>query len=768
MSLEKLSERAKEAILKVSPRKKVKSGEILRVLSASSGMSSVLLQLFPKMKVNKDVDIHIDVLVKEAFYQAVKMEHPYVGTEHLLLALLKLTSSSYLGSAREELAKMNVFPHAVKSIEKGSKTPILEAFGENLNNKLFREFDKPLVVREEYNSLVSALLQKNSANPLLVGEKGVGKNSIIELLSQNINLLNVPPSLVGYQVIEFDLLAFMTNAFNKNSLETVLASFMEELKSVERVILSIKNFQNIFFATSTGFTVPVFYSMFKSSLEAVDVRFIATMSTPLYEKIIAENEHILDSVSVIEVAEPKEDLTKEILRLNAMYLGKFHNVEISSPVINYVYKKAKEEIKDVKFPQKGLDLLDQACSRLIMKKRVVPDSYKDLVDKTFSIVQSLDRSIEKGDYETAMKSRKKLGKMESNLLEEEQQIFQGKKLKLTSKEVDEALRDFGIEKRFSGADLDTGSMSGLSKNIKKKIIGQDEAVDTVVKSLIRARLGLRPRKRPLGNFLFLGPTGVGKTELAKVLADSAFGHGENALIRLDMSDFAEKHNVARLVGAPPGYVGYGEGGELTQKIELQPESVVLFDEIEKAHPDVLNILLQIMEEGELTDAKGNTFDFSKAIIILTSNIGTEFIHSPGIGFEEKAVEDSKLEGRLKANLKKILKPELINRFDEVIVFRRLSKDDQMNVLDLLIEEVSASLGNQKVNLRIIPAAKRQLLTQGYSAEYGARGLRRVVEKELLDKIAEVLLKNKRRPLALEVKTRKGNLAVSPTKSTGKK
>jgi ATP-dependent Clp protease ATP-binding subunit ClpC len=759
MSLDKLTERAKEAILKISPGKTVKSGDLLKVLSRSSGMSGVLLQLFPKIKINKEVNLEHDMLVKEAYYQAMKLEHPYVGTEHLLLALLKLTSSGHLEAVRIELARMNVFPNAVRSLEKGNKTPILDSFGENLNNKLFREFDKPLAVREEYNSLISVLLQKNNANPLLVGEKGVGKNSIIELLAQNINFLNVPPSLVGYQVIEFDLLAFMTNAFNKNSLELVLASFIEELKSVDKVILSIKNFQNIFFATSVGFTVPVFYSMFKSSLEAHGVKFIATMNTSLYEKIISENEHILDSISVIEVSEPKEELTKEIIRLNAMYLGKFHNVEISPLMINYVYKKAKEEIKEVKFPQKGLDLLDQACSRLIMKKRVVPDSYKDLVDRTFIVVQSMDKNIESGDYETAAKNRKKLKRMENSLLEEERQIFYGRKLKLTVKEVDEALKDFGVDKKFTDIDTVTGTLGGLAKKIKKQIIGQNEAVDTVVRSLIRAKLGLRSKKRPMGNFLFLGPTGVGKTELAKVLAENAFAHGENGLIRLDMSDFGEKHNVARLVGAPPGYVGYGEGGELTQKIELQPESVVLFDEIEKAHPDVLNILLQIMEEGELSDAKGNTFDFSKAIIILTSNLGTEFLHTSGIGFEEKAVEDTKMEGRLKSNLKKILKPELINRFDEVIVFKRLSKDDQLSVLDLLVEEIEGNLKNQKVSLKVAASARKYLLDLGYSAEYGARSLRRIVEKELLDKIAEVLLKSRKRPLTLEVRVYRNKLAV---------
>jgi len=766
MSVEKLTERAKEIILKVPEHDSVLSGELLVALNDSSGMSSILLQLFPKLKVNKKVEIDVEAFIKEAYYQALRLEHSYVGTEHLLLSLLKLSSSDSYDNVKTELAKMNIFPNAVKSFEKSKRTPYLDAFGVNLNHKLFKEMDRPLLARNEYETMVTILLQRNNSNPLLVGEKGVGKNSIVQLLAQNVNYLDVPPPLVGFQVIEFDLLAFMTNAFNKNSLEMVLGSLVEELRSMERVVLSIKNFQNIFFATSTGFTVPMFYSMFKSSLETANIRYIATMTSSLYDKIVAENEHVLEGMSTIDVPEPREELTKEILRLNAVYLGRFHNVEIPGEVINYVYRKAKDEIKDIRFPQKGLDLLDQACSRVILKNRIVPESYKSLVDKTFLVAQSLDKSLDRGDYKGALRTRSKLRRMEDNLVEEEKNIFYGGNLRLTTLEVDEALKDYGVEKEKIIVDDKIGSLANLSKRIKKQIVGQDEAVDTVVKSLIRAKLGLRSKKRPVGNFLFLGPTGVGKTELAKVLAESAFTHKDSALIRLDMSDFAEKHTVARLVGAPPGYVGYGEGGELTQKIEVQPESVVLFDEIEKAHPDVMNILLQIMEEGELSDAKGNTFEFSKAIIILTSNLGTEFIHRPGIGFDETIIDDSKLEGRLKDNLKKILKPELINRFDEVIVFKRLSQEEQMRVLELLIKEVTLSLAKQNITLKVSGSVNKVLLNKGYSTEYGARALRRVVEKELLDRIAELLIKSEtkkhllnknREPMHLNVKALKGDI-----------
>ena len=747
-------------------KESIPSVEIFDALVESSGVGSVLYQSIPQMKIDKSVRVDVSALVKEAFYQSIKLEHSYVGTEHLLLALLKLVNSPHFDLVRNELVKMNTFPNAVKLLEKSRKTPITDTFGENINRRLIKELSKPLLEREEYKSLISVLLQKNNSNALLVGDKGVGKKTLVELLAQSINYLDVPPALVGYQVIEFDLLSFMTNAFNKNSMELVLAGLVQEVKDMGRVILYLKNFQNMFLASSMGLTVPMFYSMFKANLESADVKIVASMNSSLYEKLVLENEHIIEGFTVIEVVEPSESLVKNILKLNASYLGEFHRVEIGHEVLDFVYKKAKDEIKDIKFPQKALDLLDQACSRLILKKRVVPESYKDLVDKTFFTAQALDKSIESGDYKQAIKSRKKLVRMEDALVEEEKEIFSDSKVKLTTKEVEEALLDYGLSSDQDNALTNSfTNISGIAKRIKKRIIGQDEAVDAVVRSLIRARLGLRSKKRPVGNFLFLGPTGVGKTELAKVLSEYAFMHKNNSLIRLDMSDFSEKHTVARLVGAPPGYVGYGEGGELTSKIDLQPESVVLFDEIEKAHPDVLNILLQIMEEGELRDAKGNTFDFSKAIIILTSNLGTEFMHAKGIGFDEKLIDDSNIEERLKSNLKKILKPELLNRFDEVIVFKSLKEEDQLRVLDVLIWEVAENLENQDVSLSVNKTVKKFLLKKGYSREYGARSLRRTVEKDLLDKIAEVLLEHKTRPLTLKPEVKDGNLKIKVTVSS---
>ncbi len=740
MSIQKLSQRAKEVLLNIptgtKKRKKTAVGNILDSINQSAGVGSALSKAVQKLNVDRSKEVDIARLIKDAYYQSIKMDSTYVGTEHLL--------------------RMNIFPGSMKSVERGKRTPVLDSFGENLNQKLFRDAERPIMFRDEYNSLVSVLLQKKNPNVLLVGDPGVGKRSLIELLTRNINTMDVPPLLAGYQVIEFDVISFMTSILNKGGSDFGLMALTDEIKSVGRVILSIKNFQNLFFATSAGFTVPMFYSMLRTSLENADIRVIATINSSLYDKLVTDNENILDNFSIIDVEEPQEQDTLKLLELNASYLGKFHKVIISKEVTEYVYKRAKEDLKITKFPQKGLDLLDQACARLTMKKGKLPSRYKHLIDKTFLLAQKLDKNIELGDFDRALKSRNEIRKTEDNLIRVEEIALAGPRLTLTTVEVDEALEDMGFIKNRAYEDVNVDFLTDISAKIKERIIGQNAAVDTVVKSLIRSKLGLRSKKRPLGNFLFLGPTGVGKTELAKVLSQVAF---DNSIIRLDMSDFSEKHTVARLVGAPPGYIGYGEGGELTQKIETKPDSVVLFDEIEKAHPEVLNILLQIMEEGELSDAKGNTFDFSKAVIILTSNLGTELIQGTGIGFDEQILNDEKVEDRLKINLKKILKPELINRFDEVVVFRRLNSKDQLQVLNLLIKDIVKTLKLQKIGLKVGTKAKKYLLTKGYSDEYGARSLRRVLEKELLDRVAEVLLKKKERPLLLTAGTDGKNINI---------
>lgn len=736
MSLNRLTIRAKGILENVSEKEYVVAGEILDAITNASGMGSYLLKLVTSVKLKKSQKVSIEHLVKEAFFQSIKFQHPYVGTEHLFLALLKITNSPAEEDIRKEILKLNVFPDSFKHSEFDDKAPLLSSFSTNLTHGFFKSNELGRIQRKELKTLFSTILQKNNYNTLIVGEVGVGKRSLVELLTQKIISLDVPPLLIGYQVIELDLSTFIASIFNKpGNIQSSINTLVDEIKSLNRSIIYIKNLHNIFVSTNSGIAVPIVYSFLKASLDSAKVRVIATMDLNLHDKLVAENNQLFEGFTVIQLDEPSEENILEMMQSYAVLLERFHNVKINKKLVKYTYEKAKTLDMSTKFPQKGVNIIDRACAVEILNKNKVPSGYKGLVDSTFEIADEMDSQLEEGKYDDAVSTRKKLIKLEKQLIIDEGKMFFGQGFVLTQESIDEVIKEELSEIELSGIKVD--KLRELASVIKKKIIGQTNAVDIVVKSLIRASLGLRGKKRPIGSFLFLGPTGVGKTELAKILSQEAFG--EDSLIRLDMSDFGEKHTVARLVGAPPGYVGYGEGGELTSKIERKPDSVVLFDEIEKAHPDVMNILLQIMEEAELTDARGNRYDFNEAIIVLTSNLGTEILHQGNIGFDESLKGDSAVEDRLIQNLKKILKPELINRFDDVVVFKRLNKKDQTEILNLLIQEIRLSLKKQDIKLTIDSQAKAKLLTLGYSDEYGARSLRRTLEKEVLDRVANLLL-----------------------------
>ena len=746
MLLNRLTKKAQlvlEDASKASYNNKVSVGSVIAAIEGSTGVANKLLKKIAAVEIDRSKTVNLNRLVEEAFYQSVKFNHAYVGTEHLLLAVFHIAHSPQTELVKSEVLKLNTFPHNIRNFDTSSKkTPILDTFGVVISPKE----DVYTVSRDEVDNMISVLLQRKNPNPLLVGDAGVGKDSLVRLLARRIFALDVPVALMGYKVLEFDLLAFIASLSNKESLEFGLTSLLEELTFTDKTILYIKNFQNLFVAVSGGVTIPLAFSMFKSDMSMANVRMIATITAGLFDRIASENDHVLAGFDVIDVSEPSEKKTREILFSAASGFESFHGIKIAKETVSYAYSKAKKDITSIKFPQKGVNLLDKACSCLLLKSNTVTEKMKLLVKEQQFLIKDVKANLETGSIDKAVSARNRLSLVGKRIASLERRIATNTSRVLTVADVDAALQNMGIEPLLLAQKMETTLLSNLADKIRTKIIGQDDAVDAITKALIRARLGLRSTKRPLGNFLLLGPTGVGKTELAKVLAAKAFG--EDKLIRLDMSDFGEKHTVARLVGAPPGYVGYGEAGDLTGRIDTNPDSVVLFDEIEKAHPDVLNILLQIMEEGELADAKGNIFDFSRAVIILTSNMGTEILQKKEIGFGDDNKSESKAEKRLRENMKKILKPELINRFDEIVVFKKLGKSAQLKIVNLMLIDVKKTLKEQDIALEIAAGVKSFLLANGYSEEYGARALRRTVETHLLDKIAEVLLKETARPLSL--------------------
>lgn len=760
MSLNRLTKRAKFILSDLEGVSNIDVGVVLDSMQNTSGLASLILRNIPGLNINRARAVNMDNMVEEAYYHALKLGHVYVGTEHLLLALASLTNSPDFELIKRELVKLSTFPHSGDSHD-SQKTPLLDTFGENLTSRKLSSARVDLVYREEIEDIIAVLLQKEDFNPLIVGDYGVGKRTLVELLVNQIQLMEVPPALVDYEVIEFDLIGFITSISNREGLEYGLATLLEELRSFKKVILYIKDVQNIFISTNVGLTVPLLFNILKSDLQTAGIPMITIINNSFYDKVSSENDQIFDGFALINVNEPSEEITMEILAVKSAILGAHHNVKIPSKVFKHAYEATKRELKQDRFPKKALEILDQACANLLVKEKRVPDSYKELVSKEFLLRAQINKLLDNSDYDSALQTRTKLRRLETRLKHLEEDLFVNSdneaKLTLSTKDIDYVLFDVA-EDAGSNVTQNLSGLSNLSSQLKKKLIGQNHAVDTVAKALIRGKLGLRAKKRPLGNFLFLGSTGVGKTELAKLLAAEAFG--PHSLIRLDMSDFGEKHTIARLVGAPPGYIGYGEGGELTTKIDANPNSVVLFDEIEKAHHDVLNILLQIMEEGELVDAKGITFDFSNAVVILTSNLGTKITHENTIGFDTAPISDDRIEKHLRNNLKKILKPELINRFDEVIVFKKLKKVDQKRILNVLLKDVLDHLKKQGIKLKVTAEAKKLLLEKGYSDEYGARTLRRTIESELLDSVAEIILNSNKRPLNLTAQAKEDYLEIN--------
>ena len=723
----------------------IPSSDIFLKIEAETGMGKNLLKTLSLDKESLLVKIDLGTLVKGAYYEAFRLKQPYVGTEHLLLALLKLNGVALYKAAQKKLSKLSIFPQIFMETSSNEDHKILDLFATNLNYAIAVDAGRRYIQRKEINALFSILLQRDCANPLIVGDSGVGKRTLVRSLVKRVNEMDVPAGLLGYRVYEVDLLALITTNLNKGDMEIMLSSLYAELKKMDRVLIVLKNFEDLFFSTNAGIAIPLIYNSFRSSLNDLGIKYVATISEDVYSHLLEENPRVLSGFSIIDMDEPAEDKSLQILNATAEYLEKHHNVYYSPEIVGYVLKKVSKRSMDVKFPQKGVTLLDQAGACVLLRKAQVPSEYKELLEKSILLTEDLDKSLEGSDYEGALKIRNLISSIEKKMSLKESKMFGARRYRVTKKDVDQALEVFSDSIKEPLVQ-NTNFLKTLESRVLSRIVGQDKAVNLVSKALLRAQLGLRSKKRPSGNFLFLGPTGVGKTELAKVLSDEFFG--EDRLIRLDMSDFGEKHTVARLVGAPPGYVGYGEGGELTSKIQKNPSSLVLFDEIEKAHPDVLNILLQITEEGELMDAKGAAFDFSSAVVVLTSNLGTEIVHRSGIGFESKFLNDTSLEKRLRSNLKRILKPELLNRMDEVAVFKRLNKQDQCRILDLMLNEVRENLRQQDISLRISQSTKEFLLGQGYSDAEGARALRRTVERELLDRIAEILLRQSERPLKL--------------------
>ncbi len=722
--LTRISARAKRVLDAFGDNETISLENLISKIIAVDGMGARIVKEYSDIECFLPTQpLIISQLLEEAFYNAVKMNHTYVGTEHLLLAALIKTNYKKVTTVSKEVEKINSLSVLLRNMKENNKGVYLSTHSVELTKKYNFSSEVDLIDRAELDKIFTILLQRHNPNVLLVGEEGAGKESLTEALAKKIAYMESPRDFMGAYVLEFSFSSFIAAAPSAViGFELVLKDLANEVFALGNVIIVIKHLPSL---------VPTAaFKQFVEFLNAAGARFVVCVDGEL------ESTELFSAFTVVEVEESSQQVTLDILQLEAQKLEKFYVTRISHDILDYIYARAKTEIKDQVFPQKGISLLDRACSMVAFEETRVSESLKKLMDQHLVLDKKLGKLIADKKYDAAVQVSGSLKRLSARV----RRTIKTTDLAvrpLTKADVDRALKDYKGNEGGKEYKIGTRTLMDLEERLKKKVIGQEKAVQVVAKALVRSQMGLRPKNKPVGNFLFLGPTGVGKTELARVLAQEAFGEG--SLIRLDMSDFSEKHTVARLVGAPPGYIGYNEGGELTTKIARRPQSVVLFDEIEKAHPEVMNILLQIMEEGQLSDMRGDLYDFSKAVIILTSNLGTDTIHKRDIGYGGNKKSSAEIEEQVMRSAKSFIKPELLNRFDEIIAFRQLEKADSVKILDLLLKEVYASLKEKGIRFKADLKTKEFLLNKGFSTEFGARALRRTVEKELLDKIAAFLL-----------------------------
>ena len=623
---------------------------------------------------------------------------------------------------------------------------ILDQFSRDLTRIAHDKLTDPVVGREkEIARLIQVLLRRTKNNPVLIGEPGVGKTAVVEGLAQHIVEGNVPSGLLNKRILSLDLAALVAGTKYRGEFEDRMKKLMNEISEHREVILFIDELHSI--VGAGGNDTPMDASnILKPALSRGEIQIVGATTTKEYTKYIEKDMALERRFHVIKVDEATEEESEIILRGIREKYEKFHNVTYSDEIIKHIVKLSKRYISDRVLPDKAIDVMDEAGVAKKIREENKPSEIRDIEESINSLINEKDLLIMHHDYDSAAAVRDKvleLKKHFDSICSNIRYYGNGPKV-ITKNDVAEIVSEMtGIPLE----DLDAGESEKLvhmEDELHKTIIGQDEAVSIISGAVRRSRAGFSSGKHPLGSFVFLGPTGVGKTKMAKTLAKFLFG-SEDSLIRIDMSDYMERHSVSRLVGAPPGYVGYEEGGVLTEKVRRNPYSVILLDEIEKAHQDIFNLLLQVLEEGELTDNLGHTVSFKNTIIIMTSNAGARQITTEGrAGFtlDEGVLPYSEIKGSAENELKKFLSPELINRIDDIIVFSPLTKKQVSSILDIKIKELEDRLSEQNISIQLTEEAREYLVENGYEPSMGARPLRRIIQKEIEDPLAiEILSQN---------------------------
>ena len=723
-------------------------------------------------------------VVENAFIETRKLGYNYIGTEHLLIGILREGDCI----AARILLELNVnipmlYNEIVKVINEGeelqseekkgntqrksgsfNQTTTLNQFGEDLTKKAEEGKLDPIIGRkEEIERVIQILSRRTKNNPCLIGEPGVGKTAVVEGLAQKIFVGDVPEILKGKRVVSMDISGMVAGAKYRGDFEERIKKALAEVKKAGDIILFIDEMHTIVGAGAAEGAIDA-ANILKPLLARGEIQLVGATTLNEYRKYIEKDSALERRFSPVNVNEPSENDTIKILNGIRDKYEAHHGVKITDEAINAAVAMSVRYINDRFLPDKAIDLIDEAASRAKLKTYTEPDNLKELEDKIEEAKKDKEEAVRMQKFEKAAMLRDKEKELKEKY-EKEQKKWKNKNTKqvtdISEENIAEVISNWTGIPASKITEDENARLKNLEKNLHERVIGQNEAVEAVAKAIRRGRVGLKDPKRPIGSFLFLGPTGVGKTELSKALAESLFGD-ENAMIRVDMSEFMEQHSVSKLIGSPPGYVGFDEGGQLTEKIRRKPYSVILFDEIEKAHPDVMNMLLQILEDGRLTDSQGRTVNFKNTVIIMTSNIGARLItDKKALGFTKCASEDdnSKKEyeetkKEVMDTLKRELRPEFINRIDEIIVFHKLTDDEIGKIIDIMLNEVIKRLEVQKIKVELEPEVKDLIASKGIDKNFGARPLRRTIQSVLEDKLAEEILdgnlkKNKLAKIAVE-------------------
>ncbi len=729
--------------------------QVVRIVGSGEEVTSGQIPFTPRAK----------KVLELALREALSLGHNYIGTEHILLGLVRenegvaarilLDFDADSEKIRNEVIRMLSGPGgrqrgsgsgAGPQGEGKKSSKLLDQFGRNLTKLASEGKLDPVVGREtEVERIMQILSRRQKNNPVLIGEPGVGKTAVVEGLAQRITSGEVPETLKNKQIYTLDLAALVAGSKYRGEFEERLKKVMKEITQRGDIILFIDELHNLVGAGAAEGAIDA-ASILKPALARGELQTIGATTLDEYRKYLERDSALERRFQQIRVEQPSTEETVQILKGLRDRYETHHRVGITDEALEAAAELADRYISDRFLPDKAIDLIDEAASRARIKSMTAPPVYRDLEEEIETTRRDKEAAIEAQEFEKAANLRDKerqLTNKKRDLEEQWRSGESGERPEIGEEEIADIVSMWTGIPVFKLTEAETQKLMRMEDELHKRVIGQNAAIEAVSKAIRRSRAGLKDPKRPTGSFIFLGPSGVGKTELGRTLAEFLFGD-EEAMVRIDMSEYMEKHSVSRLVGSPPGYIGYDEGGQLTEAVRRKPYSVLLLDEIEKAHPDVFNILLQILEDGRLTDSQGRTVDFRNAIVIMTSNVGaSEIAKNTGIGFTvsdaEGGVSYDDMKTRIMSDLKKVFRPEFLNRIDEVIVFHKLAKDEIREIVELLLKRIRESLAEQELSLNLSEDAADLLVERGWDPAMGARPLRRAIQRYIEDPLADEVL-----------------------------